>query len=240
MAMDTWGGTEARQLSVTVNPSGEVEQWNSSEGWNENWAPKAALLQVMTEWLVRWPCPASHDEEHYVRRMCLLIWDCRDLQPALLRKAGDYVARIPNRPTVMPSASEIMGAVEQLMAARAAKQAAAMRQEAQERGQPMPAIGDKAAAYHRANLRHMEATGGRVMQTDDGELFKLGDRGERRGIRPDGSAIVPFFHHRKDASDTIPQGWYCRQEDVAALSECYRRYGAEFILRGAMVVRVEA
>jgi hypothetical protein len=191
------------------------------------------MKAVMAEFLIRWPCPAAVDEDHHLSRMLLLFSDCRDLAPSMMRKAGDTVARTPHRPTVMPSASEIIGAVETIMADRAAKQNAMMRDEAVQRGQPMP-TNDRAAAYHRANVACM-AKGMKVMQTDDGELYKLGDKGERRGIRPDGSAIVPFFRHDGQV-EGVPAGWYVRQEDVAALARCYSEYGAGYELRGAKIV----
>lgn len=104
----------------------------------------AASKAVMAEFLIRWPCPAAVDEDHHLSRMLLLFRDCRDLAPGMMRKAGDFVARIPNRPTVMPSASEIMGAVESIMADRAAKQAVAQRAEAWAGGDsPRSAVPDE-------------------------------------------------------------------------------------------------
>lgn len=192
------------------------------------------MKAVLAEFLIRWPCPVATDEEHYLARMTLLFADCGDLAPGMMRKAGDFVARVPNRPTVMPSASEIMGAVEAIMADRAAKQAAMQRAEMQERGQAGPMIGDKAAAYHRANVRCLQRDF-RVMQTDDGELYRLGDPGERRGIRHDGSAIVPLFRHDGEV-EGVPNGWYVRQEDAAVLDACYAKYGARYRMQGAKVV----
>ncbi len=196
----------------------------------------AAMKAVMAEFLIRWPCPASTDEGHHLARMTLLFADCRDRSPGMMRKAGDVVARTPHRPAVMPSASEIITAVEAIMADRAAKQEADKRQAAADAGRPLPPVGDKAAAYARANLDAIRK-GWRVMQTDDGSLFRLGDPGEMRCVRRDGSAIVPF--HRKDGEvEGVPAGWYVRQEDVEVCAACYRHYCAGFHLQGARVVEV--
>lgn len=100
--------------------------------------------------------------------------------------------------------------------------------------QAAPDGNDRAAAYHRANVMAL-SKGFRVMQTDDGELYRLGDPGERRGIRSDGSAIVPWWHDKAGDDDKVPPGWYVRQEDAATLDACYRQYGAAFHMRGASI-----
>lgn len=164
-------------------------------------------------------------------RLELLAVDCSEISPALLREAGDRVAR---ESPYLPKASEILAAAREIVEERQRIQAASERHRAFEAGRPVQ-IGDKAAAYAMANVRAMQQ-GMRCMQTADGSLFKLGDRGERRGVRPDGTAIEPFFHHHKGEGDTIPQGWYCKQEDVSALSRCYAEYGAGYMLRGAMII----
>lgn len=105
-------------------------QWTSSEPFSENWQPNASIKAVMMEFLIRWPCPAAADEGHHFTRMLMLFWDCRDIAPGMLRKAGDAVARTPNRYNVMPSASEIISAVETIMEERAVKQRAEQRNSA--------------------------------------------------------------------------------------------------------------
>lgn len=97
---------------------------------------------------------------------------------------------------------------------------------------------DKAAAYARSNLDCIRK-GVKVMQTASGELFKLGDRGEMRGVQRDGSAIEPFFRKAGEV-EGVKCGWYVRQDEAEVLAACYRHYGAEFTVRGSMVVRAAA
>ena len=195
--------------------------------------PSKATKAAVYEFGIRWPCPRDVDPDRYEARLKLLARDCAELAPGLLRKAGDKVARIPGRFNVLPSASEIHQAANELIAERAARQNAEQREAFNATGGVQ--IGDKAAAYHRANAACL-AKGMKVMQTDDGELFKLGDKGERRGIRPDGSAIVPFFRHEGEV-EGVPAGWYVRQEDAATLARCFNEYEADFHMAGARVLR---
>ena len=200
--------------------------------------PSKPMLAVVHEFAIRWPCPKDTDPDFYSARLKMLARDCGEMSPGLLRKAGDYVARIPGRFNTMPSASELYQAAEQVIADRAAKQVAEQRQHAAEQGRPMPQPGDKSAAYAAANLRALKA-GMRGMQTASGELFRLGEPGERRGVRRDGSAIEPFFR-RPGEVDGVASGWYCRAEDSEVLAACYRHYEARFTVRGAMICDVAA
>lgn len=235
--MDTWGGTEARPLgSIAVNRDGNgISRSEPKPRPTDGEKLRQAMKAVIAEYAIRWPCPVATDPNIYEARLEILARDLGDMAPGLARKAGDAVARIPGRPNVLPSASEIYAAAEAIIAERAAARAASEREQAMQHGQRAPVPGDKVATYHAANRLALN-NGGRVIQTDDGELFRLGDPGERRGVRSDGSAIVPWFHHNKGDGDTVPNGWYCKHDDVAALSDCYRQHAARFVLRGAMIV----
>jgi len=230
-----WQDITGRALANVADSRSEAAaQWTSSETSSENFKLSAAMKAVMAEFLIRWPCPAAADEEHHLARMLLLFSDCRDLSPGMMRKAGDYVARIPNRPTVMPSASEITGAVEAIMADRAAKQAAMQRQEWQEaRPANRPQMDTRLIRHAEINRNRSDG----FAVADDGSMFRMGCD-ERRGIRADGTVIAPWFHHAKGDDDAVPPGWYCRQEDAAALADCYRRFGSQYRLRGCMIVEV--
>jgi hypothetical protein len=85
-------------------------------------------MNVMMQFLVRWNCGSSADEELHVRQMLMLFWDCRHLSASMMTKAGDKIATTPGRYKMIPTASEIMGAVSDIMADRAAKQAATHRE----------------------------------------------------------------------------------------------------------------
>ena len=100
--------------------------------------PSKPMLAVVHEFAIRWPCPKDTDPDFYSARLKMLARDCGEMSPGLLRKAGDYVARIPGRFNTMPSASELYQAAEQVIADRAAKQVAEQRQHAAEQGRPMP------------------------------------------------------------------------------------------------------
>ena len=189
---------------------------------------------VVYEFAIRWPCPKDTRPEFYQSRLVMLGRDCVEMAPGLLRKAGDRVARIPGRFNLLPSASELHKAANDLIAERAAKQTADHIAHAEAQGRPAPVMGDKSAAYAVANLRALKA-GMRVMQAEDGGIFRLGDPGERRGVRRDGSAIEPFFR-RQDEVEGVPPGWYCRSQDSDVLAACYRHYEAQFAVRGSMIV----
>jgi hypothetical protein len=173
---------------------------------------------------LRFPAARDVDQRQYQARLDYLANDTAHIAVPLLRAACDRVAQTAKG---LPYASELLAAAAQLVEERQRVQPSGTSGQA-------TATNDRAAAYHRANVACM-AKGMRVMQTDDGELFKLGDRGDRRGIRPDGSAIVPFFRHDGQV-EGVPAGWYVRQEDVAALARCYSEYGANYELRGAKIV----
>ena len=177
---------------------------------------------------MRFPAARDVDARQYQARLDYLANDLAHLAVPLLRAACDRVALTARG---LPYASEIIAAATQIVEER--QRAAVRDKTAATSG---PSMGDKAAAYAMSNLAHI-AKGGRVMQTADGSEFKLGDRGERRGIRPDGSAIEPFFRHEGEV-EGVPAGWYVRQDDVAALAQCYRQYDAEYRLSGAKIVGV--
>ncbi len=237
--MDAWQETTGQALANIE--SSRVGQGSSalppklSETDGDERLPRP-IEAVVYEFAIRWPCPKDTLPSFYQSRLIMLGRDCAEMAPGLLRKAGDRIARTPGRINVLPSASELHQAANEIIAERAAKQEADKRQAAAEAGRPLPPVGDKAAAYARANLDAIRK-GWRVMQTDDGSLFRLGDPGEMRCVRRDGSAIVPF--HRKDGEvEGVPAGWYVRQEDVEVCAACYRHYGAGFGLQGARVVEV--
>jgi hypothetical protein len=81
-------------------------------------------MNVMAEIGIIWPCPKDTDPEFHAQRIGMLGWHCRELAPGLLRKAIDLVAIKPGRPNTLATASEIMAAVEHLLAERAAMQRA--------------------------------------------------------------------------------------------------------------------
>lgn len=236
-----WDGTTQTALAnIAGNRVG-----NASSGYRPNWLPEAtrsekltkAQQAVWTQWAIRWPCPKDTDPDFYEARMALLFRDLSGLAAPMLLKAGDLIALRPGRPNVLPSASEVVEAVETIMAERAARQAAAQRTEAQATGQSGN-ISDRAANYRASNQTDIQA-GRPFMFTDEGDLFCIGGPGEKRGVRADGSAIVPWFHHSTGPADTIPPGWYCREEDAAALAACYRQHGAGYRLVGCRIVRAD-
>lgn len=214
-------------------------QWTCSETPSDTMAelpprPKATRghRQAVAEIGLRYRPSNAADMEAHRLRLELLACDLSEISPALIRAAGDRVAQSSD---FMPKASEILAAAREIVAERqrAPRDGIAISADGEIIAKPQP--GDKVAAYHAANRLALN-NGSRVMQADDGELFRLGDPGERRGVRSDGSAIVPWFHHNKGDGDTVPNGWYCKHDDVAALSDCYRQHAARFVLRGAMIV----
>jgi hypothetical protein len=230
-AMDWHNDQTGRNLAA-----GETPPWTCSETQFQTMAdlpPRQKATrghrQAIAELGLRFQPANAADLEAHRLRLELLASDCAEIAPSLLRDACDMVARDAKG---LPYASEILAAARHLVEERQRIQAATER--TQYSG-PMVQPGDKAGAYRAANLRALQS-GARVMQADDGSLFRLGDPGERRGVRGDGSVIEPFFHHRKGDDDTIPQAWFCRQEDAAALARCYAEHGAGYVLRGAMIV----
>jgi hypothetical protein len=226
--MDTdWQQIIKRNLAAATPPS-----TCSETQWEGDLPPRPKATrghrQAIAELGLRFRPAATEEHEAHAFRLELLAVDCADLAPGLLRMACDVVAR---EARFLPSAAELRAAAQRIVEERQRVRDAAAYQAT---GQPMPVAGDKAAAYARAN-RMARDKGWRVMQAPDGELFKLGDFGERRGIRGDGSAIVPFFR-REGEVDGVPPGWWCRQEDAAALAQCYREYDAEFALQGCLIV----
>jgi len=189
--------------------------------------PTRGHMACIAELSLRFPAARDTDSRQYQARLDFLASDTAHLAVPLLRAACDRVAQTAKG---LPYASEIITAATAIIEERQRAQVSA------DRGALGGVqIGDKAAAYHCANAACL-AKGMKVMQTDDGELFKLGDKGERRGIRPDGSAIVPFFRHEGEV-EGVPAGWYVRQEDAATLTRCFQQYEADFHLAGARVLR---
>lgn len=187
--------------------------------------PTRGHIACIAELSLRFPAARDTDSRQYQARLDFLANDTAHLAVPLLRAACDRVALTARG---LPYASEIITAATQIVEER---QRAAVRDKATTTAGP--AMGDKAAAYALANLAHI-VKGGRVMQTADGETFKLGDKGERRGIRPDGSTIEPW--HAKDPGEA--KGHFrCRSEDRHALERCYREYDADFrVLENCKIV----
>ena len=117
------GQAVSRNRNIVPNPVGNYSNHYEDEETRESWTMTAAQAYVLGEFSVRWKCPVKTDPELYAEELKTLAWDCRNLAPGLFRKAGDRVAVQPGRFNVLPSASEIMQAVEQIMAERAATQA---------------------------------------------------------------------------------------------------------------------
>jgi hypothetical protein len=173
---------------------------------------------------LRFPCPASVDGDDYAARLELLARDTAHLAPALLRKACDLAAQTARG---MPYASELLNAAATIIEHRQA----ATRDDRPTRSTQ---LGDKEAAYASGNLTAL-GKGMRLMMTSKGDGFRLGDIGERRGIRDNGSAIEPWFHHSADG-DGIPSGWYCLKPDASVLADCYRQSRAPFRMDGCRIL----
>jgi hypothetical protein len=197
--------------------------------------PTKAHEAVVYEFGLRWKRLEKEDPDQYNARLRLLMRDCAGLAPGLLRKAGDRVAidTARYRTNSLPSSVEIHIAAEAIMAERAAKQMAAER----EAFRPQPGathLGDKEAAYASGNLTAL-GKGMRLMMTSKGDSFRLGDVDECRGIRDNGSAIEPWFHHSADG-DGIPSGLYCLKPDASVLADCYRQSRAPFRVDGCRIL----
>jgi hypothetical protein len=224
-----------RSIAAIQHGRGSSDYTPSLIDDDEDPKPTKAHEVVVYEFGMRWKCPRDEDPDRYNARLRLLMRDCAGLAPTLMRKAGDRVSNDTTRFSInaLPSSAEIHIAAEAIMAERAAKQMAAER----EAFRPQPGathLGDKEAAYARGNLDALR-NGMRLMMTSKGDSFRLGDIGERRGIRDNGSAIEPWFHHSADG-DGIPSGWYCLKPDASVLADCYRQSRATFRMDGCRIL----
>lgn len=188
--------------------------------------PTRSHKACIAELSLRFPCPAHIDADDYRARLDLLTRDTAHLAPGLLRKACDLASQTARG---LPFASELINAAAVIVEER---------QRATERanGTAGHASGpdSRTAAYYAGNVAALQR-GGKCMMTGAGEMFKLGDLGERRGVRYDGSIIEPWFHHKADDSDPIAQGWWCKQEDARMLAESYSNSNAPYRMAGCMV-----
>lgn len=124
--------------------------------------------------------------------MSVLFRDLSGLPAAMLTKAGDLIALKPGRPNVLPSASEVVEAVEVIMAARAEKQRVVIREEARvviDGGDlRRVSLDDKAISYALINQRQ-RAEGKRMFFTATGDTF-MEAPGEPRRVMADGTVRV--------------------------------------------------
>lgn len=221
MRNDSW------TAALASLPTGEATASTCSESFEPKLKPTRGHKACITELSLRFPCPRDTDPEAYQRRLDYLADDTCHLAVPLLRAACDRAAQSARG---LPYASEIINQATAIVEER--------QRQADRASNPMggqaSAPDSRTAAYYAGNVAALQR-GGKCMMTGAGEMFKLGDLGERRGVRYDGSIIEPWFHHKADDSDPIAQGWWCKQEDARMLAESYSNSNAPYRMAGCMV-----
>lgn len=117
MAMDTWGGTEARQLgSIVQAPALSGPSANSpSETISEPLKPTPAHKRAIAELALRFPAGNTQDPDQYQLRLEYLAKDCAHIAVPLLRAACDRAAQVARG---LPYASEILACAAQIVEER--------------------------------------------------------------------------------------------------------------------------
>lgn len=244
-ATDPWAATDAaspwaevtgRALanSAATRPLTASSDYTPSLRPGEEAKPSKAIEAVVYEFGIRWPCPRDVDPDRYDMRLRDLMRLCAGFAPGLLRKAGDRVAVHPGRPFTLPSAGELHEAADAIMTERAAMQMAAQRRDDPREPRPMAGGGTpdgKANAARRYNIDNT-ATGNPMRWTDNMDVFRIGETGERRATREDGSVIEPWFGDDKQ--------WRTPKGDENAWSRAHEAHDTHYALRGGVIVDTRA
>jgi hypothetical protein len=235
-AASPWAELTGRALasSAVTLPSRASSDYTPSLRPGEEAKPSKAIEAVVYEFGIRWPCPRDVDPDRYDMRLRDLMRLCAGFAPGLLRKAGDRVAVVPGRPFTLPSAGELHEAADAIMSDRAAMQNAAQRREDPQAPRPMTGGGTpdgKASAARRYNIDNA-AKGSPFRWTDGMDAFRIGDPGERRATREDGSVIEPWFGDDKH--------WRTPKGDEGAWSRCHAAHETHYELRGGVILDTRA
>ena len=226
---DPWT-TALAQLPSTDQTRRSIDTDSSSETLTNQPKPTRGHHACITELGLRFPKARDDDPQSYALRMDYLAKDCAHITVPLLRAACDRAAQSARG---MPYASEILGHAAVIVEER---QTAAARA-ATPHGRPVPidpradALTEKSRQYNRENAD----IGSPVRWSTSMDIFIIGDLGERRATRADGSIIEPWF---KPATPGQQGGnsWHPPEGATAELSAAYREHGARFaVVRGEIV-----
>lgn len=181
---DPW--TQALANSQSIDAASDLKCSENSETILK---PTRGHKAAIAELVLRFPCPRDTDPDSYRARVEYLEKDVAHIAVPLLRAACDRAAQSARG---LPYASEILACATAVVEDRQR----AVEADARQRGAPIQ-HGPKSQDEERVELsrqynRDNAAIGQPIRWTKDMEMFRIGDPGEKRWTRDDGSVTGPW------------------------------------------------
>lgn len=172
----------------------------------------------MGELGLRFKPERAEDQPDARAALQLLMEDLSDIPPHILAVAVREISRTRPKHYGLPGASEIIERCKDIL----------------DRDKPAPAAGEPDARTKAARRHNIDnaSKGSPLRWTSGMELFRIGEVGERRACRDDGSIIEPWFN-----SETCT--WHPPEGCGDLLDAAYERYGARYRVIAGQIVFAE-
>lgn len=170
---------------------------------------------------LRYKPERDEDQPDAKAALQLLMEDLSDVQPHFLEQAVREISRTRPKHFGLPGASEVIQLCKDIL----------------DRNKLEPVAGELDTRGKTARCYNIDnaSTGSPFRWTKDMELFRIGDLGERRASRDDGSIIEPWFKRGEPGSGD-GNTWHPPEGCTNLLNAAYERHGSRYRVVAGQIV----